>query len=413
MTDTTDFVESFIHEYMAHHFKQPALVRETDAEWERVRDTGSCLWLDTGDIEASSRVWSAEFEALTTNNTLLNQEVQKGIYDELVVAAAAELRSEFPDILEPRLVMEVGLILNAVHGLRLVQRFGAHVSVELHTDLAYDVAGTIDYARRLYHICPERFFIKIPFTAEGLIAARTLGQEEIPVNLTLSFSARQNYLAACYANPMFVNVFLGRLNSFVAENGLGSGVGVGERATLASQEVINRLRLDDLTDSRLIAASMRTGEQVLTLAGVDVLTMPIKVADEYRGLLDVAPVHFSDRELKVGLSEDVRFVNLLWDVPETFVECVEAMMAEEELDEFEPEDLAVYFGDNGVAGFLPQWDEEQVSRVREHGKIPSLKAWEDPLVSLGVGLDAVMTLSALYSFRQDQAALDKRIHSLI
>lgn len=413
MTDTTDFVESFIHEYMAHHFKQPALVRESDAEWDKVRGTGSSLWLDTGDIAEATRIWCSEFEALTTNNTLLNKEVQKGIYDELISEAATELRAEFPNIREERLVKEIGLILNAVHGLRLVQQFGAHVSVELHTDMAYDVEATVEYARRLYHICPERFYIKIPFTAEGLIAARRLGQEDIPVNLTLEFSARQNYLAACYANPAFVNVFLGRLNAFVADNGLGSGTGVGERATLSAQGVISHLRMNDRTDCRLIAASMRNGGQVVSLAGVDVLTMPVSAAEEYRGMSGVNPVHFHDREVKVGLNDDARFVHLLWDVPEPFMECVDALMEEEDLEDFDAEDLTGYFSDNDMTGFLPEWEEEQVDRIKKYGKIPSYEAWEEPLSARSLGLDSVMTLSALYSFKQDQAALDERIQSLI
>ena len=36
----------------------------------------------------------------------------------------------------PDLILEVAFALNARHGLRLVQRFGVDVSVELHTNLA-------------------------------------------------------------------------------------------------------------------------------------------------------------------------------------------------------------------------------------------------------------------------------------
>lgn len=413
MTDTADFVESFIHEYMAHHFKQPAIAREPDAEWGKVRDTGSCLWLDTGDIDEASRLWCSEFEALTTNNTLLNREVQKGMYDSLVAEAATELRAEFSSISESRLVLEIALILNAVHGLRLVQQFGAHVSVELHTDLAHDTERTIEYARRLYHFCPERFFIKIPFTAEGAVAARLLGEEDVPVNFTLGFSARQNYFAACYVNPEFVNVFLGRLGAFVSASGLGSGTGVGEKATLSAQNVVSVLRQDGRTDCRLIAASMRDGGQVATLAGVDVLTMPVQVAEEYRELLAVSPTHFSDRDMSIGVNEDARFINTLWDVTEPFMECVDALMQEEDLAEFEAEDISSYFSENGVIDFLPQWDDDQIERVEQDGKIPDLTFWRDSLESRSVGMDALMTLCALYSFRADQAALDDRIRSLI
>ena len=130
----------------------------------------------------------------------------------------------------------MAFILNATHGLRLVERFDAHVSVEEHTDLAHDLEQSVEYARRYYAICPERFYVKIPFTPAGLLATRRVRQEGIPVNHTLGFSARQNYVITRLALPTFVNVFLGRLNSFIADNGLGSGDYVGEKATLASQQ---------------------------------------------------------------------------------------------------------------------------------------------------------------------------------
>ena len=45
---------------------------QDSSEWQNVRETGTRLWLDTGDIEAATKLWCSQFEALTTNNTLLN-----------------------------------------------------------------------------------------------------------------------------------------------------------------------------------------------------------------------------------------------------------------------------------------------------------------------------------------------------
>ena len=92
--------------------------------WQGIRDLGTELWLDTGDIDEAARLWTAEFSALTTNNTLLNAEVQKGIYDDLVTEAA-EVVGELD--LHTR-VVEIAFILNARHGLRLVERFGGNKS---------------------------------------------------------------------------------------------------------------------------------------------------------------------------------------------------------------------------------------------------------------------------------------------
>ena len=74
--------------------------------------------------------------------------------------------------------------------------------------------------------------IKIPLTPEGYLAVRILRKEGMPINFTLGFSARQNYLAARLSNPNYVNVFLGRLNQVVIENSVGGGELVGEKVTL-------------------------------------------------------------------------------------------------------------------------------------------------------------------------------------
>ena len=97
--------------------------------WRPVTRIGSRLWLDTGDIEQATELWNEEFSALTTNNTLLNREIQKGIYDELVKRAAAAIKDVAPEIDRKTLVLEISFVLNAYHGLKLVQQFGANVSL--------------------------------------------------------------------------------------------------------------------------------------------------------------------------------------------------------------------------------------------------------------------------------------------
>ena len=44
----------------------------TSPLWAAAARTGTALWLDTGDIDAAKALWTREFQALTTNNTLLN-----------------------------------------------------------------------------------------------------------------------------------------------------------------------------------------------------------------------------------------------------------------------------------------------------------------------------------------------------
>jgi len=417
MPSTGDDVAARVREIVLADFDTPPSPIKVGgkAKWARVKGCGSELWLDTGDIEDASSLWCAEFSAVTTNNTLLNREVQKGTYDALVDKVARELRGQVAD---EDLLLEVAFVLNAYHGLRISRELGAYVSVELHTDLAHDVERSVAYGRRYHAIAPERFYVKVPLTPAGLLAARQLSADGVPVNFTLGFSARQNYLIAALARPAFVNVFLGRLNSFVAEHGLGTGDMVGERATLASQQAVRELRETMRLDTRQIAASMREGEQVLALVGVDVLTMPTKVV---RGFEELDPPEQSiisqvDAEPEVGIDDpdESRTLGLdvLWDVPDDVKGAV-AQLLDGYADGISPEGLCTFFAEHGLRGLLPAWSSADIGAVTEDGKIPSLDRWRDRMVSREVGLDALMNVSGLQSFATDQAAMDERIKPML
>src|SRR6266403_3990632 len=201
-------VHDFILKDFTHQLGKSAAKPTDDPEWRKLRDAGTRLWLDTGDMDEAGKLWNSSFDALTTNNTLLNKEIQKGIYDDLVAKAARVVLDAAPDITPQDLILEIAFILNAHHALRLVDRFDAFVSVELHTDLATDVDRTVAYGKRYFAICPERFYVKVPLTPAGYLSARKLAAAGIPINFTLGFSARHNYVAALLTKPSYVNVFL-------------------------------------------------------------------------------------------------------------------------------------------------------------------------------------------------------------
>jgi transaldolase len=273
-------IREFVRRGFRPYFGEKPAASPTDPRLKRLAELGTESWLDSGDAEAIGSLWTDAFVAVTTNNTLLNKEVQKGTYDAFIKDAAA-LLNEFPELTADERMLELAFMLNARHGLTLVEQFDAYVSVEEHTALAHDLEGAVSYARRFHAICPERFIVKMPFTAAGVLATRRAAAEGIPVNHTLGFSARQNYLIARMTKPAFVNVFLGRLNSVAADNTLGSGDLVGERATLASQAVIRRLRKEQGLPIRQIAASLRNADQVLNLAGLNAFTKDQADMDEH------------------------------------------------------------------------------------------------------------------------------------
>lgn len=415
-----DSLMSAMHDLVLEGFEPQYGRREQEFDshplWLALREAGTELWLDTGSLDEAAGLWTREFAALTTNNTLLNREVQTGRYDDLVRRAAARLDGFTLSDRQRRL--ELAFVLNAYHGLRLVERFDAFVSVEEHTDLAHDVDAAVVYARRYAAVCPERFTVKLPLTPAGLIATRRVVEDGIRVNHTLGFSARQNYVIARLGRPDYVNVFLGRLNSFVADNGLGSGDYVGERATLVSARAVRELRERGQGRSRQIAASLRGPEQVRDLAGVDVMTLPPKVARGFlgMGLEPAAVAGRTDKQYEPGLDDGTDRATLgldaLWDIPEQLIHCVDAADAAG-VAAMTADDLVDLFADHQCGDVLVRWTDEQVAASRAEGKIPRLDTWRDALAAGAIGLDSVMNLAGLCSFAADQQAMDEKVSDVL
>jgi transaldolase len=408
-----------VHEWVRRDF-EPAFGKkrfDADARWQAVQQAGSELWLDTGDVDGITKLWKREFSALTTNNTLLNKEVQRGQYDQLVRETAAHLRRREPRIADSLLVLEIAFVLNAWHGLRLVEHFDAFVSVEEHTNLAHDIELAVLYGKRFHAICPERFIVKVPLTPAGLLAMRRLRREGVPINFTLGFSARQNLLAARIGSPDYVNVFLGRLNAFTAESGSGSGAGVGEKATVASQEAIRSLRESGQAATRQIAASMRGGEQVWTLAGTDVLTIPLAVAEAYHTSETPPPsgpgpaAAAIETEVSREAARSLRF-DVLWDIPDEFRQALDAACAAD-VDAMSGADLVAALRRHGATDLFPEYTPEEIQSIQQDGKIPKVERWQARLQAGTTSLDSLLNLSGFYSFAADQKQLDDRVRGLL
>ena len=239
---------------------------------------------------------------------------------------------------------------------------------------------------------------------------RRLTREGIPINFTLGFSARQNYLAALLSHPDYANVFLGRLNAVVKDNHIGSGSLVGEKVTAMTQKTLDTLKEKhpDIP-TRLIAASIRDGEQVSTLAGIDVLTIPPQALQEFLKM-NLPPSRIEScrgKDFPAGVDPSaLRRVQDLWEVTDSFKEAAADLMRKNP-DALRGEDVVSCFESHRVP-FFHRFSETDLAAIKKQGKIPRLNDWEE-----NVSLDDLMTQSALQSFATDQEALDRRIRGFI
>ncbi len=392
---------------------KPSNQYQSDPLLARLKELGSELWIDTGDLELAQSIWKTELTALTTNNTLANQVVQSGVMDAVIQETVDKLAEAASGLSREELIMEVGFVINCRIALRLVEAFKVKVSVELHPAISRDIEKSVEYGKRYFAVCPDYFIVKVPLTPEGLLATRRIRQENIPVNLTLGFSARQNYLAARLANPNYVNVFLGRLNAVVADNSAGTGEWVGEKVTLHTQSAVEEVRNNHAAvKTRLIAASIRNGGQVATLAGLDVQTIPPKAMKEFQesgrtpDQIQKTEGTALNPELGSGHDWSAR-VAKLWDVDGDFRKAVDRLMARGDLDQMSGFDLVRLCEDSGLDLFHP-FTGQDLNKIQDDGKIPKLADW-----SGAIALDDLMTQSALQSFTRDQNALDGRIASFL
>jgi transaldolase len=396
----SDFIKSDIDE-------KPVAVRY-DPFWQSLRSTGTELWLDTGDMDEAEANWTAEMTALTTNNTLLNNEIQKGIYDAFV-PRALDLVSHLP---VDDQVKEIAFILNAHHGLRLAKKFGGMVSVELHTDTAYDIEAIVSYGLRYRELCPGQFIVKVPYTPEGFIGARLLHEKGVRINFTLEFSARQNTLVTLVARPNYLNVFLGRIGAFLVDNRLGDGSGAGENAVLSSQEWVTRLSGETGFRTRQIAASLRNFTQLDLLAGVDVYTMPPKVASAGRKSLSGLFESRLTTRYDVPLTDEAAGLGIekFWEVSKNVVELGRYLGSHLPSTGEEVVRLA---HEAGLSDMFPVMSEADKKRITAEGKIPVLASWRERLLSGELAPDTMLTLAGLASFTSDQQKLDDRVRGII
>ena len=397
-----------IQSFITEGIEEKRIESQPDSFWQGLRKTGTELWLDTGDMEEAEKIWTSEMTALTTNNTLVNKEIQKGIYDDFI-SKAREIVKDLPFREQ---VVEIAFILNARHGMRLAKRFGGFVSVELHTDTAHKIDAIVDYGKRYFDINPDQFIVKVPYTASGLLGARKLREMGIKVNFTLEFSARQNVMVASITQPNYLNVFLGRIGGYIKSAGLGSGDGAGERTVLSTQNWVTELTKNNDEPTKLIAASLRSYEQLNDLAGVDVFTMPTNVAADGKSNLSGEFKSKTDEPYPVDLTEEAQkyFPEKLWEVTEKEVALAQSLCNECPANGNE---LIDRVHAAGCGDMFPYLSDEDLKRIQADGKIPDHNFWSTRIETEEVGIDTLLNLAGLFSFTADQEELDARIERII
>ena len=215
----------------------------------------SVVAADTGDIDAVAR-WKPQ--DATTNPSLLLVAAQDPRYRHLLDRDMDRMFVNF--------------------GCEILKHIAGRVSTEVDARLSFDTEACIEKARRfisLYgsqNIKPERVLIKLAATWEGIRAAGRLEREGIHCNLTLLFSFAQA-VACADAGVTLISPFVGRIYDWHKQARKLDDIPIGEDPGVASVTRIYGYYKKHGYATQVMGASFRKIEQILCLAGCDLLTI--------------------------------------------------------------------------------------------------------------------------------------------
>jgi transaldolase len=182
-------------------------------------------------------------------------------------------------------------------GCEILKIIPGRVSTEVDARLSFDVEGTLAKARRLIELYAnagygrERILIKVASTWEGIRAAEQLEREGIHCNLTLLFSFAQA-VACAEAKVTLISPFVGRIYDWHKKE-RGAEIPVDEDPGVASVTKIYNYFKKFGCKTQIMGASFRKVEQIIRLAGCDLLTISPDLLEQMANTNAEAPPRLS------------------------------------------------------------------------------------------------------------------------
>src|SRR3954462_262035 len=233
----------------------------------------SLVVADTGDIEAVAR-WKPQ--DATTNPSLLLTAAQDPRFQHLVSAAIKEARGDTAAAMD-------GLFVQ--FGREILKHVAGRVSTEVDARLSFDAQASMARAKRFIHlyekhgVSRERVLIKLASTWEGIRAAEKLEREGIHCNMTLLFSFAQA-VACADAGVTLISPFVGRIYDWYRAAKKVDDIPIEEDPGVASVTRIYTYYKKHGYKTQVMGASFRKTEQILALAGCDLLTIAPDLLDK-------------------------------------------------------------------------------------------------------------------------------------
>ena len=234
----------------------------------------------------------------TTNPSLITAAAQQTENKVLIEDAFQQAKSEgySGDVLIERTID----ILTVKFGVEILKLIEGRVSTEVDAALSYDTDATIAKAKELlalyqtYGIEQDRILIKIAATWQGIQAAKALEAEGVHCNLTLLFGLPQAQ-ACAEAGVTLISPFVGRILDWYKKAEKVEHYPIDKDPGVLSVKQIYHFYKQNCIKTEIMGASFRSIEQVLGLAGCDLLTIAPNL---------LAELQQDQREVVAQLSDD-------------------------------------------------------------------------------------------------------------
>ncbi len=223
-------------------------------------------------------------------------------------------------------------------GREILKIIPGRVSTEVDARISFDVEASIKKARHLISLYEEagierkRILIKLASTWEGIKAAEVLEKESIHCNMTLLFSLPQA-IGCAQAKATLVSPFVGRiLDWYKKSEGKESYPPAEDPGVVSVTQIYNYYKKFGIK-TQIMGASFRNIDEILELAGCDLLTIAPKLLEELKRAegpvqrkldpdaskkLTIEPIHLDEKTFRWMLNENAMATEKLSEGIRTF-----------------------------------------------------------------------------------------------
>jgi transaldolase len=188
-------------------------------------------------------------------------------------------------------------------GLEILKIVPGRVSTEVDARLSFDVEGSVVKARQLIALYEaagidrKRILIKLASTWEGIQAAGILEKEKIHCNMTLLFSLAQA-IGCAEAHATLISPFVGRILDWYKKNeGVDAYAPEKDPGVISVTQIYSYYKKMGYK-TQIMGASFRNTDEILELAGCDLLTIAPKLLDELQNAQGDVPRKLSPEAAK-------------------------------------------------------------------------------------------------------------------